>query len=597
MFKLLLLLPFIYGQTYNSFTVQEDVVPILGYHRIVETEEEIDSPHLELTQERYEAQIRYLNDDYGCNWLTMDRLSTYIVNKEKLPTKTCVITFDDGDMSQYTLGLHILDELSIPVTYYIITERVNNNRFYMNSIQLEYLHQRGHEIGSHTITHPHLDLLEYSTAFEEINGSKLFLESKGFTITSLAYPYGDSSELVYEIMEETGYVLGRAIAKGSSHSDPRAITISDNDDYLNQFHYLKPEHRTPIELFNYIKYNGWWQVEEQYKILNGEATGTSSNLPTNSSFQNVKLKNLNDKIQSMFLIKNAGNFSIEIVIGGETHFTKVSIDNGEGILLYNEQCEEYLHNFCSYNVDVELLSGVHTIEFENNHGSNIFIDKFRIFSDTNQDFTDTSLQYTVPEPEIPDQFCENGIIYFDTCCLNSCGVCGDSINCSDNDGGELGCCTETISNLGRSCDDVSAPCTMSEPEQGIPDPLCENGIITGDICCLDTCGTCGGDNCSSREGGDWCCTGTISNLERSCNNASAPCNISPPPPPPPGPPDPLCENGIISNGLCCLSSCGTCGGDGCASRIGGGTGCCTGSISVSEKSCNNTSAPCIISLF
>ena len=49
-----------------------------------------------------------------------------------------------------------------------------------------------------------------------------------------------------------------------------------------------------------------------------------------------------------------------------------------------------------------------------------------------------------------------------------------------------------------------------------------------------------------------------------------------------------CQNGIISNdgGVCCDTSCGTCGGAGCENRPGGGSGCCTSNIAASGVVCS-----------
>merc|ERR1712038_1863795 len=47
----------------------------------------------------------------------------------------------------------------------------------------------------------------------------------------------------------------------------------------------------------------------------------------------------------------------------------------------------------------------------------------------------------------------------------------------------------------------------------------------------------------------------------------------------------LCTAGIRDGKYCCTGSCGTCGGDGCASRPGGFAGCCHGAISASKKTC------------
>jgi hypothetical protein len=126
---------------------------------------------------------------------------------------------------------------------------------------------------------------------------------------------------------------------------------------------------------------------------------------------------------------------------------------------------------------------------------------------------------------------------------------------------------------------------------GAPDPVCSSGILSeSGACCPASCGTCGGDGCSGRPGGGpACCIGNIL-------SANVPCATT-------GPTsgkgcvaaDPDCVYGISSgSGACCASSCGTCGGNGCSGRPGGGPACCVGNITTANMSCDETFAPCMV---
>ena len=58
-------------------------------------------------------------------------------------------------------------------------------------------------------------------------------------------------------------------------------------------------------------------------------------------------------------------------------------------------------------------------------------------------------------------------------------------------------------------------------------------------------------------------------------------------------PDPTCALGISAGtSVCCLRSCGTCGGVGCDHRLGGAAGCCTSVIERGQRSCSAVGAPC-----
>lgn len=57
--------------------------------------------------------------------------------------------------------------------------------------------------------------------------------------------------------------------------------------------------------------------------------------------------------------------------------------------------------------------------------------------------------------------------------------------------------------------------------------------------------------------------------------------------------DPLCLKGIKKSGYCCMLSCGSCGGTGCSTRVGGAEGCCSTNILTANYSCTRSPAPCL----
>ena len=62
-----------------------------------------------------------------------------------------------------------------------------------------------------------------------------------------------------------------------------------------------------------------------------------------------------------------------------------------------------------------------------------------------------------------------------------------------------------------------------------PDPDCDRGIQSGNVCCSLQCGACGGSGCGSRPGGSSeCCTGRIRSDNSSCSDGPAPCVIDTP---------------------------------------------------------------------
>eukprot|EP00903_Cladosiphon_okamuranus_P010585 g10009.t1 len=191
----------------------------------------------------------------------------------------------------------------------------------------------------------------------------------------------------------------------------------------------------------------------------------------------------------------------------------------------------------------------------------------------------------------------SGILYKDeVCCPTSCGSCaGDG--CSARDGGDdftghEACCKSGVVSLGRICSPtVGAPCIVSDGE------VCMAGVsgilYKDEVCCPTSCGSCAGDGCSARDGGDdftgheACCKSGVMSLGRVCSDTvGAPCIVSD---------APTCSNGLPgyeAADVCCPLSCGRCGGSGCSKL---GDGCCTRGVKESGDLCSVTkAAPCNI---
>lgn len=190
-----------------------------------------------------------------------------------------------------------------------------------------------------------------------------------------------------------------------------------------------------------------------------------------------------------------------------------------------------------------------------------------------------------------------GICNGNVCCLSSCGTCGGT-GCGFRPGGPVGCCGNIIGRTNRDCARDSAPCIIhSSPPTNVPSTNSDppDAICHDTVCCLRSCGICAGEGCDRRPGGhEGCCRKVIEKSGRYCSQDSPPCiKYTSPPVSVPNignhdPPDAICNSGV-----CCLSSCGTCAGEGCAGRPGGYEGCCNTAIYNSGKRCSQHGAPCI----
>lgn len=100
---------------------QASVLPILMYHNM--TTEEAETNSMTITQERFRLDMEYLKE-YGYTPLLPVDLIAIKNGEMPLPAKPVMVTFDDGYVSNYTLGYPILQNTGMKATIAIITMNI-----------------------------------------------------------------------------------------------------------------------------------------------------------------------------------------------------------------------------------------------------------------------------------------------------------------------------------------------------------------------------------------------------------------------------------------------------------------------------------------
>jgi len=151
----------------------------------------------------FKEQLKYMLEQ-GVTWYKATELATNL--KRIDDSNSICVTFDDGTCSSYDATMELVDA-GAKCSHFIIPDRVNrNNAESMSWSRIMELDSVGVEIGSHTLTHPHLTRLETKELHNELKSSKLTLEDKlGKEVTSFAYPYGEYDRRVVEAVANCGY--------------------------------------------------------------------------------------------------------------------------------------------------------------------------------------------------------------------------------------------------------------------------------------------------------------------------------------------------------------------------------------------------------
>lgn len=119
--------------------------------------------------------------------------------KRRLPlfgnTGVVSFTFDDAPASACTTGARILEAHGVRGTFYVaggLTDKLEEGKPCHSQEQLKTLLATGHELGCHSYSHIHCDVLNSVVLSTELSRNADFLEELGVDIRRLnfAYPFG-----------------------------------------------------------------------------------------------------------------------------------------------------------------------------------------------------------------------------------------------------------------------------------------------------------------------------------------------------------------------------------------------------------------------
>lgn len=154
------------------------------------------------------------------------------------------VTFDDGFRSFLTHALDVIDDLDVAATMYVPTRWVGgapgwipgaDRPTIMSADEIAWLAGGRVEIGGHTHSHLHLDLLRSDQARSEVVQNKEELETLlGRKVRSFAYPHGSHDRRVREIVRGCGYdhacaVNGPTLPTGDEFRIGRVVATEDAD--------------------------------------------------------------------------------------------------------------------------------------------------------------------------------------------------------------------------------------------------------------------------------------------------------------------------------------------------------------------------------
>jgi peptidoglycan/xylan/chitin deacetylase (PgdA/CDA1 family) len=215
---------------------------VVAFHRVQETAEPDDG--LTVSLRMFERHCRFFRRHF--------RVVPLLEIVEKLERgqrldRELAITFDDGYRDNFECALPVLERLSLPATFFVVTQWMGTDVVpwwdkerdvrhpWMSWDQVRALHSKGFDIGAHTRTHVDLGRVSGASAQQEIVGGRFDLERElGAPVALFAYPYGGRHHLSAanrELVKAAGFrcccaCLGGTIATGGSPFHLPRVPIS-----------------------------------------------------------------------------------------------------------------------------------------------------------------------------------------------------------------------------------------------------------------------------------------------------------------------------------------------------------------------------------
>ena len=206
-----------------------DSAVVLMYHRFGESR----YPSTSITLDQFEAHMKELKSG-GYHVLPVPEILDALASGRSLPDRAIGITIDDAYLSVFTEAWPRFREAGMPFTLFVATDPVDlatagKGSGYMTWEQIRELSDAGVAIGSQTASHLHM-----ATSSEAANRADLersnarFVAELGERPTLFAYPYGEGSLAVAELLREYGFT-----ASFGQHSG--AIGSTEDRFFLPRF--------------------------------------------------------------------------------------------------------------------------------------------------------------------------------------------------------------------------------------------------------------------------------------------------------------------------------------------------------------------------
>jgi|GEM_PF-1105703 peptidoglycan/xylan/chitin deacetylase (PgdA/CDA1 family) len=197
-------------------------------------------PFLSLSPETFERQLATMRR-HGLTGGGIDALRD-LAEGRRPPVAQVFLTFDDGYLDNHETAAPLLAEYGFRAMVFVLPpyvdsagafewpELIERRRAHpeimrsMSWAMVEALAERGIEIGSHGLRHPHLPDLDDEALREELWSSREQIRARLGRCDVLAYPFGEWDDRVAAAARDAGYAYAFSLpSEGQRYASPLTI--------------------------------------------------------------------------------------------------------------------------------------------------------------------------------------------------------------------------------------------------------------------------------------------------------------------------------------------------------------------------------------
>lgn len=198
------------------------------YHRF----DDARYPSTNVPVDIFTKQLEFLRE-HNIPAVSTQDISERIARGEPLPEHGVMITVDDSYLSFYEAGMPVIRKFGVPVSLFVNTDSVGTPG-YMTWEQIREVAAQGVEIGNHTASHAYLvekvsgetDAQWRQRIYNDIDRAQQAFERElGLVPNIFAYPYGEYSAEIIEVLKELGFIAAYAQQSGVIHPQHDPFTL------------------------------------------------------------------------------------------------------------------------------------------------------------------------------------------------------------------------------------------------------------------------------------------------------------------------------------------------------------------------------------